>query len=290
VRRSLLEGLPVVALESTVITHGLPAPENLKIAHDMKKAVREKGATPATIAILKGKIHVGLTETQLEELGTAKQVRKCSRRDISVVMARGGYGSTTVAATMLVAHRAGIKVFATGGIGGVSRQNPFDISYDLLELSRTPVTVVSAGTKAIMNMEATLEMLETMGVCVIGFGTDDFAAFYSRSVGLKVDLRCDTPHAVANIVRARNALELPEAVLVAAPVPPEYEWPYDEFLEIMQKAAAEMKEQSITGKDVTPYLLGRINELSEGKSKRANVGLLLNNARVAAEIAAALAK
>lgn len=288
VQYALEEGLPVVALESTVITHGLPAPENLEVAAAVKKAVREKGATPATVAVLRGRIHVGLTEAQLEELGSAEQVRKCSRRDIPVVLARGEYGSTTVAATMFVAHRAGIKVFATGGIGGVSRGNPFDISYDLTELAHTPMTVVCAGTKAIMDMEATLELLETMGVAVVGYGTDEFAAFYSRSVGLRVDLRCDTPREVADLVRVRESMGLPEAVLVAVPVPAGQEWPYGEFEQAMREASKGLEEHGITGKGVTPYLLSRISEISGGKSKKANIALLLNNARVAAGIASAL--
>jgi pseudouridine-5'-phosphate glycosidase len=278
----------VVALESTLITHGLPRPKNLEVARAMEATIREAGAVPATIAIPGGQITVGLTDEQLDYLAGAENVRKCSRRDLPIAVGLGEDGATTVAGTMMAAHMAGIKVFATGGIGGVHRGHPFDVSADLLELGRTPVTVVCAGAKAILDLPLTLEVLETQGVPVIGFGTDEFPAFYSRSSGLPVDVRCDTPEGVAAIVRAREALELSGGTLVAVPIPPEDELPAAEAEGAILRALAEAEAQGITGKEATPFLLARVAELTGEASLRANVALLLNNARVASGIAAAL--
>jgi pseudouridine-5'-phosphate glycosidase len=290
VRSALDAGRPVVALESTLITHGLPRPKNLEVARAMEAAVREGGAVPATIAILGGQITVGLTDEQLDYLAGAENVRKCSRRDLPIVVGCGEDGATTVAGTMMAAHMAGIQVFATGGIGGVHRGHPFDVSTDLLELGRTPVTVVCAGAKAILDLPLTLEVLETQGVPVIGYGTDEFPAFYSRSSGLPIDVRCDTPEAVAAIVRARDALDLPGGTLVAVPIPPEDELPASEAEGAILHALDEAEAQGITGKEVTPFLLARVAELTGEASLRANVALLLNNARVASGIAGALSE
>jgi pseudouridine-5'-phosphate glycosidase len=278
----------VVALESTLITHGLPQPKNLVVARALEAAVRDAGAAPATIAILDGEITVGLSNEQLRYLAEAENVRKCSRRDLPLAVARNEDGATTVAGTMIVAHMAGIRVFATGGIGGVHRGHPFDVSADLLELGRTPVTVVCAGAKAILDLPLTLEVLETQGVPVIGYGIDEFPAFYTRSSGLAVDVRCDTPEEVAAIVRARDALRLPGGVLVTVPVPTENELPANEAERAIARALSEAEAQSVTGKEVTPFLLARVSELTGEASLRANVALLLDNARVASAIAAAL--
>jgi len=278
----------VVALESTLITHGLPRPKNLEVARALEATIRESEAVPATVAILGGQITVGLTEEQLVHLAEAEDVRKCSRRDLPIVVGRGEDGATTVAGTMMAAHMAGIRVFATGGIGGVHRGHPFDVSADLLELGRTPVTVVCAGAKAILDLPLTLEVLETQGVPVVGYGTNEFPAFYSRSSGLPVDVRCDMPEEVAAILRARDALKLPGGILVAVPVPPEDELPASEAEDAIVRALAEAEAQGIIGKAVTPFLLARVSEITGETSLRANVALLLNNARVASAIAAAL--
>jgi len=290
VQAALDVGQPVVALESTLITHGLPHPKNLEVARALEMAVREAGAVPATIAILSGQIHVGLTDEQLAYLAGAENVRKCSRRDLPIVVGRGEDGATTVAGTMIVAHMAGIRVFATGGIGGVHRGHPFDVSADLLELGRTPVAVVCAGAKAILDLPLTLEVLETQGVPVIGYTTDEFPAFYTRSSGLPVDVRCDTPAQVAAVLRARQALNLAGGVLVAVPVPADAELPAAQAEAAITRALAEAEAHGITGKAVTPFLLARVSELTGEASLRANAALLLNNARVAAAVAAALAR
>lgn len=287
VRAALDRGGPVVALESTLITHGLPYPVNVETARALEQEVRAGGATPATVAILKGRPQVGLDAAQLEYLGRAKQVRKCSRRDLPIVLARGLDGATTVAGTMLLAHRAGLRVFATGGIGGVHRGHPFDVSADLEELGQTPMTVVCAGAKAILDLPLTLEVLETKGVPVVGFGTDSFPAFYSRSSGLPVDVRCDTPQEVAALMSARDALQLKAALLVTVPVPAEHELPAGEAEHAILQALQEAEAQGIKGKDVTPYLLARVSVLTGDRSRVANVALLRQNARVAARIAVA---
>ncbi len=283
---------PVVALESTLITHGLPYPDNLATARAIEAAIRDTnvGAVPATIAILHGQIIVGLDDAQLEYLATAKGVRKCSRRDIGIVVAGRLDGATTVAGTMIVAALAGIGVFATGGIGGVHRGHPFDISADLEELGRTPVTVVCAGAKSLLDLPLTLEQLETRGVPIIGYATDELPAFYSRTSGLPVDVRADTPEEVAAIVRARRALGLGGGELVAVPIPVSAadELPRAEAEAAIAGATKLADESGVTGAAITPFVLAKIAELTDGRSKRANVALLLNNARVAAHIAHAL--
>jgi pseudouridine-5'-phosphate glycosidase len=288
VAEALANGQAVVALESTLITHGLAYPDNLATARAIQAAAREAGAVPATIAILHGQLTVGLDDAQLEYLATAKNVRKCSRRDIGIVVAQELDGATTVAGTMMVAAMAGIGVFATGGIGGVHRGHPFDISADLEELSQTPVTVVCAGAKSLLDLPLTVEQLETRGVPVIGYGTDELPAFYSRSSGLPVDARADTPEQVAAIVRARRALGIQGGELVAVPVPAADELSHAEAEAAIAQAIQLADESGVTGAAVTPFILAKIAELTNGRSKRANVALLLNNARVAAHIAQAL--
>lgn len=289
IQQARADGLPVVALESTLITHGLPYPVNVETARALEHEVRSAGAVPATIALLAGRIHVGLSDDQLLYLGRASNVRKCSRRDLAIAVARKQDGATTVAGTMLLAHRAGITVFATGGIGGVHRGHPFDISADIDELGRSPVTVVCAGAKAILDLPLTLEALETRGVPVVGYGTDDFPAFYSRSSGLPVDVRCDTPREVAEIMAARQALGLPAGLLVTVPVPKEHELPAAEAERAIAQALQEADEQGIHGKNVTPFLLARVSVLTGERSRVANVALLRQNARVAGQIAVAAA-
>lgn len=289
VQAALDARVPVVALESTVITHGLPYPDNVDVAHAIETAVKDAGAVPATIAILAGNVTVGLTTAQLERLASDTHVRKCSRRDIALAIARHEHGATTVAATMIVARWAGIRVFATGGIGGVHRNHPFDESADLLELGRTPVAVVCAGAKAILDIPLTLEVLETYGVPVLGYQTDDFPAFYSRHSGLKVDLRVETAQEIADIIIAQDETGLRNGILVTVPVPVEAEWPAAEAQAVISQALRDAEQHAIMGKDVTPYLLQRVSELSGARSKTANIALLLNNARVGAEIATCLA-
>ena len=279
---------PVVALESTLITHGLPFPINLEVASGMEQAIRDVGAIPATIAVLKGRITVGLTQDELAYLAEARNVRKCSRRDFPIILARQGDGATTVAGTMIVAQMAGIQVFATGGIGSVHRGHPFDVSADLMELSQTPVAVVCAGAKAILDLPLTLEVLETHGVPVIGYHCSEFPAFYTRSSGLPLDIRCDTPEEVAAIIQARQMLGFQTGTLVATPIPEQDELPAPVAEEAIALALKEAAEQGIRGKEVTPFLLARVSELTHNESRTANVALLQNNARVAAHIAQAL--
>ncbi len=289
VRDALNHRRPVVALESTLITHGLPYPVNLEVASGMEQAVRDNGAVPATIAVLKGRITVGLTPDELAYLAQARDVRKCSRRDFSIVLAQRGDGATTVAGTMIVAHLAGIRVFATGGIGGVHRGHPFDVSADLMELARTPVAVVCAGAKAILDLPLTLEVLETHGVPVVGYQCSEFPAFYTRTSGLPLDVRCDTPEDVAAIIRSREALGFPTGTLVATPIPEKDELPAQVAEIAIAQALKEAEEKGVRGKEVTPFLLARVSELTHEESRTANVALLHNNARVAAGIARALA-
>ncbi|RME51445.1 MAG: pseudouridine-5'-phosphate glycosidase [Caldilineae bacterium] len=254
----------------------------------MEEMVRREGAVPATIAVLKGQLTVGLRDDQLAYLANSAQARKCSVRDLPLVTARGEDGSTTVAATMVIAHRAGIRIFATGGIGGVHRGHSLDISADLMELGRTPITVVCAGMKAFLDLPASLEYLETQAVPVLGYQTDEFPAFYSRTSGLPVDMRVNSAREAAQIIHSRDALGLPNAVLLAVPIPPADEWPAREAESIIRRALAEAEARHISGKDITPFLLARIAELSDGRSMRANIALLEHNARVAAQVAAAL--
>lgn len=284
-------GAPIVALESTIITHGMPFPQNVETARRVEAEIRAQGAVPATIAIMDRRIHIGLTDAQLDTLGQAKSVAKLSRADLSACLATGGTGATTVAATMICAHLAGIGVFATGGIGGVHRgaETSFDISADLRELAETPVTVVAAGAKAILDLPKTLEYLETLGVPVIAYGQDDFPAFWSRSSGLKAPLRMDSAADIAAAHRMRARLGLPGGQLVANPIPTDPEISRAEITPHIEAALAEAEAQGIAAKAVTPFLLQRIYELTEGRSLASNIALVLNNARLGAAIARELA-
>jgi pseudouridine-5'-phosphate glycosidase len=286
-----VRGAPLVALESTIITHGMPYPENLETARAVEAAVRSGGATPATVAVMNGRLHVGLEADQLESLAKARRVAKLSRADLAVCLSRGATGATTVAATMIAAALAGIPVFATGGIGGVHRgaEQSFDISADLRELAETRVTVVAAGAKAILDLPKTLEVLETYGVPVIAVGQDEFPAFWSRSSGIPAPLRMDTAAEIAAAHRMRAALGLPGGQLVANPIPREAEIKREVLHPLIRRAQADAELAGITGKAVTPYLLQRLYELSDGASLRANIALVLNNARLGAAIAAELA-
>ncbi len=286
------DGTPIVALESTIITHGMPFPQNVETAARVEAEVRAHGATPATIAIMDHRIHIGLTDDQLQSLGQARNVAKLSRADLAACLASGGTGATTVAATMICARLAGIDVFATGGIGGVHRgaETSFDISADLRELAETAVTVVAAGAKAILDLPKTLEYLETLGVPVIAYGQDDFPAFWSRTSGLKAPLRMDSAAGIAAAHLMRGQLGLPGGQLVANPIPPEDEIPRDEITPHIEAALAEATAQGIAAKAVTPFLLQRIFELTNGRSLQSNIALVLNNARLAAAIAAEIAR
>ncbi|MFY0619249.1 pseudouridine-5'-phosphate glycosidase [Shimia sp.] len=283
-------GTPIVALESTIITHGMPYPQNLEVARQVENDIREKGAVPATMAVLNGTLHAGLNDTQLEELAQARDVAKVSRADIAVIMAQGRTGATTVAATMIAAHLAGIAVFATGGIGGVHKgaEDSFDISADLTELGHTPVTVVAAGAKAILDVPKTLEVLETNGVPVIAYGQDSFPAFWSAGSDLIAPLRMDSAAEIAAAHKMRGAMGLPGGQLVANPIPATDEIAAATLAPVIAQATQEASDQGISGKDVTPFLLQRIFELTDGRSLTANIALVRNNARLAADIAAAL--
>lgn len=285
IARALNLGAPIVALESTVITHGLPHPQNLQLARDMEKQVRDNGATPATIALLDGKIHIGLSDLELIRLSESDSTLKVSHRDFATAIVKKANGGTTVAGTMYAANMAGIKVFATGGIGGVHKESAFDISTDLRSLAEIPTIVVCAGAKAILDLPATLEYLETMGVPVIGYQTDEFPAFYSRKSGLGVSARLDSPEEIAEFAKTHWNLGMKGGVLVANPIPEKESISKSKLEPMIAKASAEAIEQGIHGQALTPFLLGRINELTKGKSLKANLALLLNNARLAAEIA-----
>jgi pseudouridine-5'-phosphate glycosidase len=290
VREALDACQPIVALESTVISHGLPYPDNLELAQAMEAIIRAAGATPATIAVIEGRVHVGLESAHLERLARGDGVRKVSRRDLPLAVGLGLYGATTVSATMYAAHQVGIELFATGGIGGVHRGHPFDVSADLTELGRTPVTVVCAGAKAILDLPLTREVLETQGVPVIGYGSDEMAAFYSRSSSLPADVRVDTPEQVAQIVQARRELHIHNGILVTVPVPVEDEIPSGAIAGAIAQATDEADAQGVSGAALTPYILARLAQLTDGRSVRTNVSLLRNNARIAARIAVALTK
>jgi pseudouridine-5'-phosphate glycosidase len=291
VKGALATGAPVVALESTIITHGMPWPANVETARAVEAQVRSAGAVPATIAVISGRLRIGLDEVTLEKLGRAKDVSKLSRADLAYALSTGGDGSTTVAATMIAASLAGIEVFATGGIGGVHRgaAESFDISADLGELARTPVITVCAGAKAILDLGKTLETLETLGVPVIGYATDDFPAFWSRASGFPAPLRLDDPAAVVAFWRTRKALGLSGGMVVANPVPTEAEIPLAEMRAHVETALTEAEAHQVSGKAVTPFLLSKIFEATGGASLAANTALVENNARLAAEIAVALA-
>jgi pseudouridylate synthase len=283
------ENRPLVALESTIITHGMPWPQNVETARRVEAEVRAHGATPATIAVMAGRIHVGLTSDELDALGQMKDVAKLSRADLAVCLSREGNGATTVAATMICAHLAGIGVFATGGIGGVHRgaETSFDISADLHELAQTPVTVIAAGAKAILDLNKTFEVLETLGVPVIAYGQDDLPAFWSRTSGIKAPLRMDRPDQIAAAQKVRTVLGLPGGQLVCNPIPALNEIPASDLAPFIGQALTEADAQGIHAKAVTPFLLQRLYELTGGKSLEANIALVLNNARLAARVAAA---
>lgn len=281
-------GAPILALESTLITHGLPRPDNALAGRRLEAVAREAGVTPATIALLGGNAQIGLTDELLDFLAGLESARKCSLRDLPVAMARRESGGTTVAATMQLAHAAGIKVFSTGGIGGVHRGHPFDVSADLTALGTIPITVVCAGAKAILDLPLTLEVLETQGVTVVGYQTGEFPAFYSRTSGLPVDVRCDTPAEIAAIVRARDAAGLRSAILVVNPVPEADAMPADVAGRAIDQALAEADAQGVSGKAVTPFLLAKVSALTEARSMKANLALLENNVHLGAAIAVEL--
>ena len=288
VAKALQSELPVVALESAVITHGLPQPVNLETALNMQKIIMDQGAIPATIALLDGKVHVGLDDSELEKLAFLKGTRKISQRDFGYAITHKLSGGTTVAGTMTVAHTVGIKVFATGGIGGVHRDAPFDISADLQKLSNTPMIVVCAGAKAILDLHATVEVLETNGVLIIGYQTNEFPAFYSRSSGLMLDSRVDSPGEIAAVARSQWEMGEKTALLVVQPPPDEYDIPAADIERSILKAVAEAKSKGIRGPAVTPFLLDRVKSLTGGKSMETNLALLKNNAKLAAQIAISL--
>jgi pseudouridine-5'-phosphate glycosidase len=290
VRLALEQNHPVIALETTVITHGLPRPQNYDLARTCETAIRDEGVVPAMIAVMDGAIRVGLDDDSILRLAEADAVRKVSRRDFGIALARRELGGTTVAGTMIAAHMAGIRVFATGGIGGVHRGDALDISADLPELGRTPVAVVCAGAKSILDLPRTLEYLETVGVPVIGFGTDTFPAFYASSSGLPVDVRADTPGEVADILRAGWESGISGGVLVVVPPPPELALPAEEMEAAIREALAEADKAGISGKAISPFLLNAVSRITEGRSLAVNIALLENNARVAARIAQALAQ
>lgn len=293
VRSALEAGKPVVGLESTIISHGMPYPKNVETALLVEQTIRDAGATPATIAIIGGRLKAGLTPEEIEYLGkTGRGVTKASRRDLPILVGRGMDGATTVATTMLIANMAGISVFATGGIGGVHRgaETTMDISADLEELAQTPVMVVCAGAKAILDLGLTLEYLETKGVPVIGYGTEELPAFYTRRSGLKVDARSDSPEDLAAIFRAQRGMGLKTGMLVTNPIPEQYAMDENVINAAIDQAVRESVEQGVHGKDITPFLLARVVELTGGDSLESNIQLVLNNARLASKTAAALCR
>lgn len=293
VKAVLDEGRPVVALESTIISHGMPYPKNVETALLVEQTIRDNGAVPATIAVIGGRLKAGLSHEEIEYLGkTGRGVAKASRRDLPALVARGADGATTVTTTMIIAHMAGINVFATGGIGGVHRgaEVTMDISADLEELAQTPVMVVCAGAKSILDLGLTLEYLETKGVPVIGYGTDELPAFYTRKSGFGVDYRVDSPEELAAMFRAQRELNYKGGMLVTNPIPEQYAMDKEVIDKAIEQALAEAKEQHVHGKETTPFLLARVVELTGGDSLESNIKLVLNNATVAAKTAAELAK
>ena len=293
VKEALEAGRPVVALESTIISHGMPYPKNVETALLVERTIRENGAVPATIAVIGGRLKAGLSEAEIEYLGkSGRAVAKASRRDLPMLVARGADGATTVATTMIIAHMAGIRIFATGGIGGVHRgaEVTMDISADLEELAQTPVMVVCAGAKSILDLGLTLEYLETKGVPVLGFGTEELPAFYTRQSGFGVDARVDTPEELAAIFRAQRGMGYKGGILVTNPIPAEYAMDKAVIDAAIEQALREAKAQGVHGKETTPFLLARVVELTGGESLESNIQLVLNNARLAARTAAALAE
>ncbi|RDY23004.1 pseudouridine-5'-phosphate glycosidase [Romboutsia maritimum] len=291
VQKAIQAGEPVVALESTIISHGMPYPKNIEMAKNVSKIIRENGAIPATIAIIDGVLKVGLTDEEIEFLGTSKNVVKASRRDLPFVIAKKLNGATTVATTMILSSLAGVKVFATGGIGGVHRkaQETFDISADLQELANTNVAVICAGAKSILDIGLTLEYLETNGVPVVGFGTEEFPAFYTRKSGFGVDYKVDSSMEVATALKSKWDLNLKGGMVIGNPIPQEFEMDYDTINNAIETALKEAEENNITGKKVTPFLLDKVKTITDGKSLEANIELVYNNAKVAAQIAKDLA-
>ena len=293
VAQALAEGKPVVALESTIISHGMPYPQNVETALKVEEIIRQNGAVPATIAILGGRLKAGLSPAEIEYLGKQGQkVTKASRRDLSVLVAQGADGATTVATTMMIAHMAGIKLFATGGLGGVHRgaETTMDISADLEELGQTDVMVVCAGAKAILDLKLTLEYLETKGVPVLGYQTQELPAFYTRTSGLKVDYQVDSPEMLAKILKTQHDLGLHGGILVTNPIPEQYSMDADAINAVIDQAIAEAQEKGIHGKETTPFLLAKVKEITGGDSLEANIQLVFNNAKLAAQTAAAYAK
>jgi pseudouridine-5'-phosphate glycosidase len=288
VKKALTTNRPVVALESTVTAHGLPRPQNLETARRLEQIVREEAASPATIAVLNGKLCVGLDRDQLEHIASAGDIRKLSTRDLPIAIAREWNGATTVASTMWIAHRAGIQVFATGGIGGVHQGSLPDVSADLPELARTPMIVVCSGAKIVLDLPATREWLETHGVTVVGYGCDEMPAFYSRQSGLPIDVRCDAPDEVVGLFKTQRELEIQSALLVTVPVPAAFEVSDSSLELVLNESLDEAGKENITGRELTPFLLARMAEKSDGATLRANIALLENNARVAAQIVHAL--
>lgn len=292
VKEAIKAGKAVVALESTIIAHGMPYPENIETALEIEDIIRENGAVPATIGIIDGKIKVGLTKEEIEFLGQSDSVMKVSRRDLPVVLAEKKHGATTVAGTMIAADLAGIKVFVTGGVGGVHRggEKSFDISADLEELKKTSVAVVAAGVKSILDIGLTLEKLESFGVPVLGYKTEEFPAFYSRHSGFNCDYKLESPQNAAEILKSKWELSLEGGVLIANPVPKEDEIEYSVINEKIEQALTEAEAEEISGKDLTPFLLDRIKEITAGQSLETNISLVYNNAAVGAKIAAAFAE
>ncbi|MGL6106356.1 pseudouridine-5'-phosphate glycosidase [Romboutsia sp.] len=291
VKKAIDAGYPVVALESTIISHGMPYPKNIEMAKNVSKIIRENGSIPATIAIIDGVLKVGLTDEEIEFLGTSKDVVKASRRDLPFIISKKLTGATTVATTMILADLAGVRVFATGGIGGVHRgaEETFDISADLQELANTNVAVICAGAKSILDIGLTLEYLETNGVPVVGFGTDELPAFYTRRSGFGVDYRVDSSIEVAKALKAKWDLNLKGGMVIGNPIPEEFEMDYDTINNAIESALKEAEEKNIAGKKVTPFLLDRVKTMTEGKSLASNIELVYNNAKVAAQIASDLA-
>jgi pseudouridine-5'-phosphate glycosidase len=289
VQHAINANIPLVALESTIISHGMPYPDNLKTAKEVEQIIAENGAVPATIAIIAGQICMGLSEAQMEFMATAKNIVKASRRDLPVILTQKLHASTTVAATMICAQLAGIKVFVTGGIGGVHRnaEKTFDISADLQELAQTNVAVVSAGAKAILDLKLTLEYLETLGVPVLGYQTDEFPAFYTRTSGLKANYRVETPEAIAQIMKMKWDLGLHGGLVIGNPIPEAYSMNPNEMQQAIHAALKEADKLRIDGKDVTPFLLDKIQKLTGGESLKANIALIKNNALLGAQIAVA---
>ncbi|MCM3079351.1 pseudouridine-5'-phosphate glycosidase [Brevibacillus invocatus] len=289
VRHALENNLPVVALETTIISHGMPYPQNIEMAKEVEQIIRDNGAVPATIGIMNGQIKIGLSESELEEFATNKSVEKVSRRDFPYILASGKIGATTVAATMIAAQLAGIRVFATGGIGGVHREGEitWDVSADLTELAQTSVAVVCAGAKSILDLGRTLEYLETQGVPVVGYRTDEFPSFFARKSGFGVDFRMDTPEQVGTLMDTKWKLGMEGGMIIANPVPESDAMDHNKIEAVIQQALTEAKENNIAGKKVTPFLLDKVKQLTEGKSLQTNIALVKHNAAVAAQIAAA---